>query len=63
MFRPVVGEIVKLIRDTLQGIDDPDEPSKLKSIILCGGLAGSTYLRETLVNTFRAIKFSHPLDE
>jgi len=63
LFRPIIDDVVKLIRDTLVGIENPDEPNKLKTIILCGGLGNSSHVRKVLETTFGAISILHPRDE
>lgn len=63
LFRPVVDDVVKLIRDTLVGIEDPDEPEKLRSFILCGGSRNSSHVRKVLQTTFSAINILCPKDE
>jgi len=63
LFRPVVDDAMKLIRNTLVGMENPDEPNKLKAIMLCGGLGNSSHVRKVLQTTFSAINVLYPTDE
>jgi len=63
MFQPVVNDIINLVYDTLAGIENPNDPVKLKAVILCGGLGSSSHVRSALKESFGAINILHPRDE
>jgi len=60
MFDEVIGEIVKLVREQINGIKGTEKQKKVKAILLVGGFGENYYLKSCLEETFPDIEVLVP---